>query len=295
MKKTLNLVALFVICMGPAFAQEAADSTSALTAAAPAVSNTSTQVVYFLLVTFVLLAAILLYLSIAFLRAFNSFAADLQVGMAGADGTQAAAYAPEKRTFLQRLLGLKPLSHEKDIMLEHKFDDIAELDNPIPGWFNWLFFATIAFGVFYLMNYHIFKWSPLQKGEYVAELKQAEADKLANLGKAANLIDENTVKEDTAPEVISAGQSIFTTNCVACHGDKGQGGVGPNLTDEFWLHGGKVSDIFKTVKYGVPEKGMVSWEKTLSPKQISDVSNYILSLKGTNPPGAKAPQGEKEA
>jgi cytochrome c oxidase cbb3-type subunit 3 len=81
---------------------------------------------------------------------------------------------------------------------------------------------------------------------------------------------------------------------VACHGDKGQGTVGPNITDEYWLHGGKVTSIFKTIKYGVPEKGMISWEKTLTAKQISDVSNYIISLKGTNPANGKTPQGDKE-
>ena len=125
-------------------------------------------------------------------------------------------------------------------------------------------------------------------------MKQAEADKKSFLAKSANLIDESSVKESGDTETVNAGKSVFISNCVACHGEKGQGVVSPNLTDEYWLHGGKINSIFKIIKYGVPEKGMMSWEKTLSPKQISEVSNYILSLKGSNPANAKSPQGEKE-
>ena len=93
-------------------------------------------------------------------------------------------------------------------------------------------------------------------------------------------------------EVLSAGKEIFTTYCVACHGNAGEGGVGPNMTDQYWLHGGSINDIFRTVKYGVPEKGMAAWQEILMPKQISEVSNYILSLQGTNPPNALPPQGD---
>ena len=124
--------------------------------------------------------------------------------------------------------------------------------------------------------------------------RQADAAKKVYLAHAANLIDENTVKESADAAVVSAGAAVFQTNCVACHGDKGQGVVGPTLTDEYWLHGGKINNVFKTIKYGIPEKGMISWEKTLTPKQISDVANFVKSLKGTNPPNPKAPQGEKE-
>jgi cytochrome c oxidase cbb3-type subunit 3 len=95
--------------------------------------------------------------------------------------------------------------------------------------------------------------------------------------------------------VIASGQAIFKSTCAPCHGDHAQGNVGPNLTDDYWLHGGKINDLFKTIKYGVLSKGMPTWEKQLSPKQISDVANYIESLHGSNPAGAKAPQGTKEA
>jgi cytochrome c oxidase cbb3-type subunit 3 len=91
---------------------------------------------------------------------------------------------------------------------------------------------------------------------------------------------------------ISAAQSVYITNCAACHGQKGEGTVGPNLTDDYWLHGGKINDVFKTIKYGVPEKGMRAWQEDLSPVKIAQVSSFIKSLRGTNPPNAKEKQGE---
>lgn len=197
----------------------------------------------------------------------------------------------EKRTFWQKLLSLRPLSEEKDLEIAHEFDGIKELDNPTPGWFMYLFYGTIIFAVVYLLNFHVFKIGKLQDEEYAVEMEKAEAAKAAFLAKSANLVDENTVKISTEASVLSSGAAIYVKNCVACHGDKGQGTVGPNLTDDYWLHGGTIKHIFKTIKYGVPEKGMISWEKQLTPKEIADVSNYIKSLRGTNPPGAKEAQG----
>ncbi len=192
-----------------------------------------------------------------------------------------------------KLMGLRPISEEKDIMMEHEFDGIVELDNPTPAWFMGLFYATIIFAVVYLLNYHVFEWSPLQDEEYVIEMKAAEVEKAAVLAKSGELIDENSVKVNTDAGIIAAGKAVYTQNCIACHGALGEGTVGPNLTDDSWLHGGTINAIFKTIKYGVPEKGMISWEKTLTPKQTSDVANFILSLQGTNPPNPKAPQGVK--
>ncbi|MFM6976712.1 MAG: cbb3-type cytochrome c oxidase N-terminal domain-containing protein [Sphingobacteriaceae bacterium] len=202
-----------------------------------------------------------------------------------------------KKTWKQlfdKWLELRPISEEKDMIMEHQFDGIAELNNPTPGWFMGLFYATIVFGVVYIFSYHVMDWGKMQEEEYTIEMKQAEIAKKAFLAKSANAVDENTVKLKTDGGSLSSGAALFKQNCVACHGDKGQGIVGPNLTDKFWIHGGKINNVFKTIKYGVPEKGMISWEKTLTPKQIADVSNYILSLQGTNPPNPKAPQGTEE-
>jgi cytochrome c oxidase cbb3-type subunit 3 len=192
-----------------------------------------------------------------------------------------------------KLMGLRPISEEKDLMMDHDFDGIVELDNPTPAWFMGLFYATITFAVVYLLNYHVFEWSPLQDEEYAIEMKAADVEKAAFLAKSGNLIDENSVKLSTDPGELAAGKDIYLQNCVACHGTLGEGSIGPNLTDDSWIHGGTVNAIFKTLKYGVPEKGMIAWEKILSPKQTSDLSNYILSLQGSNPPNPKAPEGVK--
>lgn len=207
---------------------------------------------------------------------------------------QYAEGVKEKRTFWQKILSLRPLSEEKDIEIEHDFDGIKELDNPTPGWFMYLFYGTIIFAVVYLLNFHVFKLGKLQEDEYIAEMKQAEAAKEAFLAQSANRVDETTVTYSNDPATISAGQAIFNKNCIACHGDKGQGTVGPNLTDDYWLHGGTIKSIFKTIKYGVPDKGMISWEKQLTPKEIADLASYIKSLRGTNPTGAKEPQGVED-
>lgn len=188
-----------------------------------------------------------------------------------------------------RLIGLKPIEEEKDLMMDHEFDGIRELDNPIPLWFNALFYTTVVFGIGYLLIYQVFHWAPNQDQEYVIEMEKAEEAKLAYLAKSSNMVDESSVVFDAA--LAPAGEAIYMANCVACHGGKGEGGIGPNLTDNFWLHGGDIKDIFHTVKYGVPEKGMVPWEQTLTPAQIAEVSSYIVTLIGTNPPNAKAPEG----
>lgn len=199
-----------------------------------------------------------------------------------------------KPSIWNKLLGLKPIEEEGDLLLEHKFDGIAELDNPTPAWFMWLFYGSIGFAFIYLMYFHVLGYGKMQEEEYAIEMKAAKTEKAAFLAQSANNIDESSVKESKDAGVISAGQALFKTNCVACHGDNAQGVVGPNLTDEYWLHGGKINNIFKVVKYGVPEKGMISWGSKLTPEQISNVSNYIISLKGSKPANPKAPQGDKE-
>jgi cytochrome c oxidase cbb3-type subunit 3 len=195
----------------------------------------------------------------------------------------------------QKLLSLRPLEQENEILIAHDYDGIQELDNPIPAWFMYLFYGSIIFGVGYLLNYHVFGTGQLQYAEYKTEMVQADIEKKAFLSKAANRVDENTVKLVHDPSVIASGQTIFKSTCAPCHGDHAQGSVGPNLTDDYWLHGGKINDLFKTIKYGVLAKGMPTWEKQLSPKQISDVANYIKSVHGTNPAGGKEPQGTKES
>ncbi len=196
-----------------------------------------------------------------------------------------------KPTIWTKLLSLKPLEKEPELIIPHEYDGIQELNNPTPAWFNALFYGSMIFAAGYLYYYHIGEYGPRQDQEYENEMVKAAADKVAFLAKSGEKYDENSVKTDE--NLIANGKIVFKTNCAPCHGDKGQGTIGPNLTDNFWLHGGSINDVFKTIKYGVPAKGMVSWEKNLSAKNIAELSNYILSLKGTNPANAKAPQGNE--
>jgi cytochrome c oxidase cbb3-type subunit 3 len=196
-----------------------------------------------------------------------------------------------------RLMGLRPLSEEKDLVMEHEFDGITELNNPTPRWFMVLFIGSILFAIAYLFNYEVFGFGQTQEQEYTSELEQAQIDKVAFLSNPVNAkaaVNENSVALSKDAAVLKSGAGLFASRCTPCHGEHAQGIVGPNLTDEFWLHGGTVHDVFKTIKYGVPEKGMISWEKSLSAQQISDLANYILSLQGSHPAGAKAAQGEKQ-
>ena len=198
-----------------------------------------------------------------------------------------------KMSIWDKLLSLRPLEEEKDLVIDHEYDGIKELDNPVPAWFNALFYSTIAFGFVYLMVYQVFGWGPNQDQEYQREMAIAEKEKQEFLAQSGNQIDETNIELDGTGALAAAGQSIFMANCAVCHGNAGEGGIGPNLTDEYWLHGGDIKDVFAVVKYGVPEKGMVPWEQTLTPGQIAEVSNYIITLIGTNPPNPKEPQGEK--
>lgn len=178
-----------------------------------------------------------------------------------------------------------------EIHSHHDFDGIQEYDNDLPPWWKTMFYASIVFAVGYMLHYHVFMTGALQTEEYETEMEQA-ALLAALTPDDPNAVTNYEALTDAA--ALASGKSIFDTNCAACHGQEGQGTVGPNLTDEYWLHGGDVNEIFKTVKYGVPSKGMVPWQGKLTKDQMLEVSSYILSLHGSNPANAKEPQGEKE-
>jgi cytochrome c oxidase cbb3-type subunit 3 len=187
---------------------------------------------------------------------------------------------------------LKPIEQEEQIDLGHEYDGIRELDNRLPPWWIYGFYISIFFAVIYLWRYHVSHTAPLSGEELQIAMAKAEEQKAQYLKKSANNVDENTVKVLTEAAEIASGEKVFVQNCSACHGKVGEGIVGPNLTDDYWLHGGSIKDVFKSIKYGWPEKGMRSWKDDLSPVQIAQVSSYISSIHGTNPPNAKAQQGE---
>lgn len=200
---------------------------------------------------------------------------------------------PWYQRMLTRVNAAVPLEREDEVMTTHEYDGIYELDNDLPPWWKAMFYATIAFGVVYLLYYHVFDLGPLQQEEYEQEMAEAKVTVDAYLATAASSIDENSVTITDDVGRINAAQELFVQNCSACHGMAGGGGVGPNLTDSYWLHGGSVQDIFKVIKYGVPQKGMIPWQAQLTPVQMQDLSSFIITLEGTElPDGGKEPQGE---
>ena len=199
----------------------------------------------------------------------------------------------DTRPLWMRFMGLQPLNREKDLVMEHTYDGIAELDNPTPPWFMGLFYGTIAAAVIYMLVFHVFKIGDLQLKEYQDEVAVAEVARAAYIAKVAGNINENTVAYVQDTKALDEGKGLYTQHCVACHGAEGQGGVGPNLTDDYWLHGNTIKNVYRTISEGVPEKGMLSWKRQLNPLQMQQVASYVLSLHGTSPPNPKEPQGEK--
>lgn len=190
------------------------------------------------------------------------------------------------------LLKPKQVEDEGVLLLHHDYDGIKELDNNLPPWWVYLFYACIIFGVVYLARFEVFG-ADNQEMELKNEMAQAQIDIAEYQRTAPDLMDENSVTLLTDASTLAAGKAIFTANCVACHRADGGGQIGPNLTDEQWILGGGIKNVFHTlVNGGRDGKGMISWKGTLKPKQMQEVASYVLSLKGTNPKDPKAPEGE---
>ena len=185
-----------------------------------------------------------------------------------------------------------PVEKEADVLLDHDYDGIRELDNALPPWWKYGFYVTVVVAVIYMFNFHVFGYGKNPEQEYMAEMEAGKRMEEAYKAKTKNLVDENNVTLADAAG-ISEGEKLYKQSCVACHGANGEGGIGPNLTDAYWIHGGSLNDIYKTIKLGYPEKGMQSWESMFTPVQMKDLTSYVKSIKGTNPANAKAPQGEE--
>ena len=184
-----------------------------------------------------------------------------------------------------------PIEREKDILFDHDFEGIKELDSTIPPWFAWLFILTIIFAAYYMIDYHIVGSGQVMAEEYNEEVRIASLEREA-LIKSGAFVNEETVTLLTDPAGLEAGKNIFQTNCIACHAADGGGIVGPNLTDDYWIHGGGIKNVFKVIKYGVVEKGMIAWQTQLNPNQMQEVASYVLSLHGTTPAAPKQPEGQ---
>ncbi|MBO6881321.1 MULTISPECIES: cbb3-type cytochrome c oxidase N-terminal domain-containing protein [Winogradskyella] len=196
-----------------------------------------------------------------------------------------------KRAY-NKLLGTKPIEEEGEIILDHNYDGIKELDNNLPPWWVYSFYLTIIFGFIYMARYHVFNADD-QYDEYEIEYAEAERAIAEYKRTAKNLVDVNTVEILVDASDLNAGKKIFEERCIACHKSDGGGGIGPNLTDEYWILGGGIKNVFNTISEGGRDgKGMVPWKTELKPLEMAQVASYVLKFQGTSPAEPKEAEGE---
>ena len=290
-KPLIKVAAIAVVLILSMLSQTVlAQTTAAADEAATIVSNyggLSANTFYFLaaVVLTEIFAITFLYFSI---RRINAELLPEKAVAAFKDSKLSALWARlDKKLFTKAI----PIEHEADALLDHNYDGIQELDNALPPWWKYGFIITIGFAFVYLLNFHVFGNGKNPTEEYQAEMNNAQIQKEVYESKNKDRIDEEHVSMADATGIKSA-EVNYVANCVACHGVKGEGGVGPNLTDDYWLHKGSLNDIYHTLKVGYPDKGMQSWASKFSPKEMSQLASYIKTLKGTNPPNGKVPQGD---
>jgi cytochrome c oxidase cbb3-type subunit III len=168
----------------------------------------------------------------------------------------------------------------------HEYDGIEECDNALPRWWLGIFFGTLAFGVVYFLAAE-FRVTPTPRDAYREEMAKAAAQQV-------NVDEPTLVSLASDPKMVEEGKQVFNSTCAPCHAANAGGGIGPNLTDEYWLHGGKPTAVYATIKDGFVQKGMPAWGGSLGEDRVRMVSAYVLSLKNTKVSGGKAPQGEPE-
>ena len=196
------------------------------------------------------------------------------------------------QNMVSKLTRSKEMEREEDIMLDHDYDGIKELDNVLPPWWVYLFYGTIVFALVYMIRFHVMNEYD-QEQEFKNEVELAELEKSKLPKSAADEISYETVVAVTDATSLAKGKEIFNNACAACHKADGGGLVGPNLTDKHWINGGGIKNIFKLISEGSKNNpSMVAWKANLSATDIQSVSSYILTLEGSNPPDAKAAEGE---
>jgi cytochrome c oxidase cbb3-type subunit 3 len=196
------------------------------------------------------------------------------------------------QNLINKLTRSKDIDQEDELMLDHDYDGIKELDNVLPPWWVYLFYGTIIFALVYMVRFHIYN-DYTQDEEFKEAMELAELEKSKLPKDPAAEVSYETVVVLTDATSLAKGKEIFTNACAACHKADGGGLVGPNLTDEHWINGGGIKNVFKLISEGSKNNpSMVAWNKTLSSKDIQSIASYILTLKGSNPAGAKAAEGE---
>ncbi len=281
-------VAVILFCL-VSTALFAADAPAADTVAAPAETTIAGLGLYsfYALISVIILELVILLVLLGNLKKLLAKEAALVVPSAELEVPTESALVK----WWDNLNKFRPIQEEANIDLGHNYDGIRELDNRLPPWWLYGFYLTIIFGCIYLYRYHVAESAPLSKEEFTIAMDKAAIEKEEYLKKSANKVDENSVVYLKDATDLEAGKKVFTTVCAACHLNDGGGSVGPNLTDNYWIHGGGIKDIFKTLKYGWPEKGMKSWKDDYTPQQLAQIASYVKSLEGTKPAKAKEPQG----
>lgn len=176
------------------------------------------------------------------------------------------------------------------LLMDHEADGIRELDNKLPRWWVYLFYGTIAFAAVYLLYYHVLGAGDLMAAQYDKEMKVGNELK----ARAMKKFEDEIVRLEPSkePAALAGGKQTFLRLCAPCHRPDGGGLVGPNLTDDYWIHGSKFSDNVNTIWNGVPEKGMITWKNYLKPSEVYEVASYIYTLRGTHPPNPKPPENQ---
>jgi cytochrome c oxidase cbb3-type subunit 3 len=233
---------------------------------------------------------VILYLSIMIRRAFRELSGEAETALESAKQPSGLKnwWNQLDKKWMTRAV---PIEKEADVLLDHDYDGIRELDNALPPWWKYGFYITIVIGFIYLYNYHVSGTGKNPEQEYAVEMAEGKKQEEAYMAKTKDLVDETNITLSDAFG-IAAGKELYTQSCVACHAADGGGGIGPNLTDVNWIHGGSLNDIYKTIKNGYPEKGMQSWQSMYSPVQMKNLTSFVKSLQGTAPASPKDPQGE---
>jgi len=284
--KTLLVLALLSIPAMQAFAQDAAAAADAGVAAKSSLVIAGIAKADFYALMFILgLELLIVFAMMLYMRIL------LKAISAKPELAAEAKEIVRKIPFWDRFNAVVPIEKEQDIMLDHDYDGIRELDNSLPPWWKYGFYFTILVAFVYIWYYHGGGNGPSSEQEYIAAVQKGEEEKAAYLAKTAGNIDESNVKMADAAS-IDEGKTLFVKNCAACHAADGGGLVGPNLTDDYWLHGGSIQSVFKSIKYGWQDKGMKSWKDDFSPKQIQSLASFVKSIHGTKPAAPKEKQGE---
>jgi len=265
---------------------QAADGVAAAAADAPNYGGLSANNYYAFVFVLAIEIAAILFLTFSIRRVYQEL---LPAKVKAVQTSKLADWwsSLDKKIFTKAI----PVEKEADVMLDHDYDGIKELDNALPPWWKYGFYITIVVAFVYIFLFHVSGDGKNPTQEYAAEMEQAQMEKEAYEANNKDKVDENNVPMADASG-LTEGKELYTAKCWACHGKAGEGGAGPNLTDNYWIQKGSLNDIYKSIKVGYQDKGMQSWAKEFTPKQISNIASFIKTLHGTNPANAKAPQGD---